>query len=179
MNKVSGETVRAIGWERSESSRETLARIWCRSQRQEGLLRSNTARRERLRIDRDDFDWKCSNNRALSHQRDRHVVVLTSFYSNGYGAPAPEVLTTLVAYHAVVLRRSFRGPRAGESEADGSANTFPSKKRRWLDGEGSKRRRRRKEREAERSEAKRDAEKRSGRRRRARHVAKTTLELAG
>ncbi|RZR76343.1 hypothetical protein BHM03_00001052 [Ensete ventricosum] len=34
-----------------------------------------------------------------------------SFYSNGYGAPVPEVLTAPVAYHAVVLRRSFRGPR--------------------------------------------------------------------
>ncbi|RZS27271.1 hypothetical protein BHM03_00060719, partial [Ensete ventricosum] len=33
------------------------------------------------------------------------------FYSNGYGAPVPEVLTAPVAYHAVVLRRSFRGPR--------------------------------------------------------------------
>ncbi|RRT83799.1 hypothetical protein B296_00009683 [Ensete ventricosum] len=110
MNKVSGETVRAV---------------WYRSQRQEGLLRSNTARRERLRIDRDDFVWKCSNNRALSHQRDRHVVVLTlitcrvvnpslpckSFYSNGYRAPVPEVLTTPVGYHAVVLRRNFRDPR--------------------------------------------------------------------
>ncbi|RWW34304.1 hypothetical protein GW17_00000940 [Ensete ventricosum] len=34
-----------------------------------------------------------------------------SFYSNGYGAPVPEVLTASVAYHAVVLRRSFCGPR--------------------------------------------------------------------
>ncbi|RWW63464.1 hypothetical protein BHE74_00029349, partial [Ensete ventricosum] len=33
------------------------------------------------------------------------------FYSNGYGAPVPEVLTVPVAYHAVVLRHSLRGPR--------------------------------------------------------------------
>ncbi|RRT76120.1 hypothetical protein B296_00022508 [Ensete ventricosum] len=33
------------------------------------------------------------------------------FYSNGYGAPVPEVLIAPVAYHAVVLHRSFRGPR--------------------------------------------------------------------
>ncbi|RWW60675.1 hypothetical protein BHE74_00032309 [Ensete ventricosum] len=33
------------------------------------------------------------------------------FYSNGYGAPVPEVLTAPVAYHAVVLRRGFRGSR--------------------------------------------------------------------
>ncbi|RRT51316.1 hypothetical protein B296_00021270 [Ensete ventricosum] len=33
------------------------------------------------------------------------------FYSNGYGAPVPEVLTAPVAYHVVVLRRGFRGPR--------------------------------------------------------------------
>ncbi|RWW14468.1 hypothetical protein GW17_00021769 [Ensete ventricosum] len=32
------------------------------------------------------------------------------FYSNGYGAPVPEVLTAPIAYHAIVLRRSFRGP---------------------------------------------------------------------
>ncbi|RRT81274.1 hypothetical protein B296_00001056 [Ensete ventricosum] len=33
------------------------------------------------------------------------------FYSNGYGAPVPEVLTVPVAYHAIVLRRNLRGPR--------------------------------------------------------------------
>ncbi|RRT81278.1 hypothetical protein B296_00001052 [Ensete ventricosum] len=33
------------------------------------------------------------------------------FYSNGYRAPVPEVLTAHVAYHAVVLRRSLDGPR--------------------------------------------------------------------
>ncbi|RWV81206.1 hypothetical protein GW17_00057399, partial [Ensete ventricosum] len=33
------------------------------------------------------------------------------FYSNGYGAPVPEVLIALVAYYVVVLRRSFRDPR--------------------------------------------------------------------
>ncbi|RWV87722.1 hypothetical protein GW17_00050257 [Ensete ventricosum] len=33
------------------------------------------------------------------------------FYSNGYGTPVPEVLTAPVAYHAVVLRRNFHGPR--------------------------------------------------------------------
>ncbi|RZR93244.1 hypothetical protein BHM03_00021704 [Ensete ventricosum] len=33
------------------------------------------------------------------------------FYSNGYGAPVLEVLTAPVAYHVVVLRRSFCGPR--------------------------------------------------------------------
>ncbi|RWV87430.1 hypothetical protein GW17_00050571 [Ensete ventricosum] len=32
------------------------------------------------------------------------------FYSNGYEAPVPEVLTTHVTYHAVVLRHSFHGP---------------------------------------------------------------------
>ncbi|RRT80374.1 hypothetical protein B296_00023817 [Ensete ventricosum] len=39
------------------------------------------------------------------------VVGLRGFYSNGYGAPVPQVLTASVAYHAVVLRRSFRGSR--------------------------------------------------------------------
>ncbi|RRT75503.1 hypothetical protein B296_00009486 [Ensete ventricosum] len=34
-----------------------------------------------------------------------------SFYNNGYGAPVPDVLTAPVAYHTIVLRRSFRGPR--------------------------------------------------------------------
>ncbi|RRT33118.1 hypothetical protein B296_00048001 [Ensete ventricosum] len=32
------------------------------------------------------------------------------FYSNSYGVPVPEVLTVSVAYHAIVLRRSLRGP---------------------------------------------------------------------
>ncbi|RWV78517.1 hypothetical protein GW17_00060511, partial [Ensete ventricosum] len=33
------------------------------------------------------------------------------FYSNGYGAPVPEVLTAPVAYHAIILRHNFRDPR--------------------------------------------------------------------
>ncbi|RRT32724.1 hypothetical protein B296_00056752, partial [Ensete ventricosum] len=33
------------------------------------------------------------------------------FYSNGYEAPVLEVLTAPIAYHVIVLRRGFRGPR--------------------------------------------------------------------
>ncbi|RRT32728.1 hypothetical protein B296_00056748 [Ensete ventricosum] len=34
------------------------------------------------------------------------------FYSNGYGAPVPEVLAASVTYYAVILRRCFHGPRS-------------------------------------------------------------------
>ncbi|RWW46693.1 hypothetical protein BHE74_00047361 [Ensete ventricosum] len=37
------------------------------------------------------------------------------FYSNGYGAPVPEVLIAPVTYHAVVLHRGFCGPRGQSS----------------------------------------------------------------
>ncbi|RWW37164.1 hypothetical protein BHE74_00057758 [Ensete ventricosum] len=53
---------------------------------------------------------------------------LRGFYSNGYGAPVPEVLTAPVAYHVVVLRRSFRGPRdevRGVPPATGEGRSCP------------------------------------------------------
>ncbi|RRT77520.1 hypothetical protein B296_00001413 [Ensete ventricosum] len=37
------------------------------------------------------------------------------FYSNGYRAPIPEVITAPATYHAIVLHRSFRDPRAQHS----------------------------------------------------------------
>ncbi|RZR73876.1 hypothetical protein BHM03_00029162 [Ensete ventricosum] len=56
------------------------------------------------------------------------VVGLRGFYSNGYGAPVPEVLTAPVAYHVVVLRRSFRGSRdevRGVPPATGEGRSCP------------------------------------------------------
>ncbi|RWW39862.1 hypothetical protein BHE74_00054764 [Ensete ventricosum] len=50
------------------------------------------------------------------------------FYSNGYGASVPEVFTAHVAYHVVVLRRSFRGPRGevcGVPLATGEGRSCP------------------------------------------------------
>ncbi|RWW75539.1 hypothetical protein BHE74_00016427 [Ensete ventricosum] len=45
-----------------------------------------------------------------SHRSASALYLDRGFYSNGYGAPVPEVLTVPVAYHAVILRHSFRGP---------------------------------------------------------------------
>ncbi|RZS12595.1 hypothetical protein BHM03_00044064 [Ensete ventricosum] len=50
------------------------------------------------------------------------------FYSNGYGALVPEVITAPIAYHAVILRRSFRGPRGavhGVPPATGEGRSCP------------------------------------------------------
>ncbi|RWW58655.1 hypothetical protein BHE74_00034447 [Ensete ventricosum] len=60
-----------------------------------------------------------SENQDVGRRTHRTVLLhtchflehLRSFYSNGYGAPVPEVLTAPIAYHAIVLHRSFRGPR--------------------------------------------------------------------
>ncbi|RRT84629.1 hypothetical protein B296_00004695 [Ensete ventricosum] len=46
----------------------------------------------------------CASSPAVISAQRAFIVI------NGYGAPVPEVLTTPVAYHVVVLRRSFRGP---------------------------------------------------------------------
>ncbi|RRT65608.1 hypothetical protein B296_00031585 [Ensete ventricosum] len=45
------------------------------------------------------------------------------FYSNGYGALVPEVITAPIAYHAVILRRSFRGPRGKKMAAAKGSRT--------------------------------------------------------
>ncbi|RWV79278.1 hypothetical protein BHE74_00051762 [Ensete ventricosum] len=50
------------------------------------------------------------------------------FYSNGYGAPVPEVLTVPVAYNVVVLHHSFRGPLGevrGVPPATGESRSCP------------------------------------------------------
>ncbi|RRT53823.1 hypothetical protein B296_00031583 [Ensete ventricosum] len=55
-------------------------------------------------------------------------LTVKGFYSNGYGASVPEVLTTPVAYHVVVLRRSFCGPRGevcGVPPATGEGRSCP------------------------------------------------------
>ncbi|RZS22343.1 hypothetical protein BHM03_00055097, partial [Ensete ventricosum] len=107
--RIAAAIVRLEGRE----SKATLRSSWHDSRGGCMSFRDLALWRLRLKLGLPCLDLASEAKKSLSREDEWSRVGrgCMGFYSNGYGAPVPEVLTAPVAYHAVVLRRSLDGPR--------------------------------------------------------------------